>query len=63
MMIPYDVIAQLHESGNWILYNVFTLDAVAVSPETPCALSMLNTGEKVGGEKFLICLYYVAYSL
>jgi len=54
MMIPYDVIAQLHESGNWILYNVFTLDAVAVSPETPCALSMLNTGKKVGGEKFLI---------
>ena len=40
MKIPQDVIAQLDPSGNWILCNIFSREALAVSPDALSALSL-----------------------
>ncbi len=39
LKVPKDVIIQLHESGNWIIYNVFTQDSLAVTTEVISILS------------------------
>ena len=40
--IPQDIIIQLHKSGHWIIYNVFTQDSLAVTTSTLNVLSLLN---------------------
>ncbi len=44
MKMPQDIIAQLDNSGHWILYNVFTQDTLAVCSNTMMALSLLQQG-------------------
>ena len=45
--IPQDIIIQLHKSGHWIIYNVFTQDSLAVTTSTLNVLSLLNKGNTV----------------
>lgn len=54
MKIPNDVICQIHNEGNWILYNVFTRNALAVTNESLQVLQYIN--QKKSEEE--ICSYF-----
>ena len=45
--VPQDVIFQLHEPGNWVIYNVFTQDSLAVTPSVRSALSVLSQNKPI----------------
>lgn len=47
MKIPQDIIIQPDNSGNWILYNVFTLNTIAVTNNTLELLSLISSGKKL----------------
>jgi len=61
MKIPNDVIIQAGGNGEWILYNVFTQNTLAVSTDSLNFLSKINSGveiediiEKNKDKKFLV---------
>src|SRR3989338_9791977 len=47
LKVPKDLIIQLHDSGNWILYNVFTQNSVAVNHTVLKLLSLLSLGKSL----------------
>ncbi len=61
LKVPSDVIIQLHQSKNWILYNVFTQDSLAVDTDVLGFLSLLTGDEslekitsQLNGKEFLV---------
>ncbi len=59
--VPQDVIIQLHQSSNWILYNVFTQDSLAVNTPVLEVLNQLTSGKSLssigssmGGKELLV---------
>ena len=47
LKVPKDLIIQLHDSGNWILYNVFTQNSLAVNNTVLKLLSLLSLEKKL----------------
>ena len=45
MQIPSDIIIQLTNSGNWVVYNVFTRDGLGVTGKTLELLKNINQGK------------------
>lgn len=45
--VPQDIIIQLHESGHWILYNVFTQDSLAVTSAALGILRLFGEGKSI----------------
>ncbi|MHA7733147.1 class I SAM-dependent methyltransferase [Nitrosopumilus sp. S6] len=47
MIVPHDIIIQTSKNGKWVIYNVFTKNAIGVKTDTLEIISLIDLGTKI----------------